>query len=80
MIDPLRPLFVTHHVPVASILPNAADPVAAHWLMIVGLAIVVATALWAIGGLAAAVWTLLSDCRDRHAQLGLRHHGRLSHR
>lgn len=50
--------------------PNAANPVAAHWLMVVGVAILAATAIWAIGGLVAAFWTLfagwLESRRDHH--------------
>jgi hypothetical protein len=65
MIDPLASLFEPHHAQAGAILPNAADPAASQMLMILGLAIVVATTLWAVGGLAAAVWTRLSDLRDR---------------
>ena len=50
--------------------PNAANPIAAHWLMVVGVAILGATAIWAIGGLVAAFWALfagwMESRRDHH--------------
>ena len=65
MIDPLSPLFHRHVVSTGAIMPHAADPAAAQGLMIVGVAIIAGTAVWAAGGVGAAIWTAFAEVRER---------------
>lgn len=72
MIDPLAPLYQSHHTATAAadLMPTGTDPVSAHWLTVIGVSIVIATALWAAGGLAAWIWTTVTDFQDRRHYLG----------
>lgn len=70
MIDPLNHLVTGIREGAGAVLPGAADPVASQGLMIIGVAIILATALWATGALVAAVWTRVSDLRDRRLHFG----------
>jgi hypothetical protein len=65
MIDPLKPLFEHHHALMGAIMPGIADPEASAWMMVVGWGIILIMALWAVGGLVAAVWTAVADWADR---------------
>ena len=67
MIDPL---FQAHQTVAADFMPNAADPDSARAVMIFGIIIVVATAVWAVAGLGAAVWVRLANGRDRRLDTG----------
>ena len=78
MIDPLSPLFHATNAAVGDIIPGAADPTAAHGLMVVGLAIILINALWAAGGLGAAAWMALSRHRRRRFHPAPRALGRRS--
>jgi hypothetical protein len=69
VLDPLSPLFQAHstaHATVAvDMMPNATNPASAQGVMIVGIIIIVATALWVVGALSAAVCVRLNRARDR---------------
>ncbi len=71
MIDPLNAMSPSRGASAGDIVPSVSDPAAAHWLMLIGVAIIVATALWALGGLAAAVWTFLSGISERQHHPGV---------
>ena len=72
MIEPFPPLLTLHAEAIGAIAPAAADPVAAGGLMLVGGTIVLVTAIWAIGGMVAAVWTGLDSWMDRRRQASRR--------
>ena len=53
---------------VRAISPATADTAAAGGLTVVGTTIVLVTALWAIGGMAAAAWGWIDDVFGRRRQ------------
>jgi hypothetical protein len=61
MLDPLSPMFSAHAAPLGQIVRSATDPGAAHGLMVFGVSMIAAIALWAVGGLGAAIWSYFSE-------------------
>lgn len=72
MIDPFSPLFQAHGAVAGDIMPNVADPTSAQGVMIAGIVIILMTALWAVGGLSAAVWVGLKKNRERRSHSAVR--------
>ena len=68
MIELFRPLLYLNAKAMGAMTPGAADPAAANSLMLVGGTIVLITAIWSLGGIAAAVWTSVDDWVDRRRQ------------
>ena len=78
MPNPLYRLFEAPGTTAAAVMPSGADPESARALMIVGAIIIITTALWAAGGLIAAVWVRLNSPLPR--QLPSRVRGRAASR
>ena len=65
MIELFRPLVAAPAQTMGAVRSSLADPASADGLMMVGVTIVVVAAIWAVGGLVAAVWTKVETWADR---------------
>ena len=65
MIALFGPLLAASSRVVGAVMGSVADPNSERGLMVVGVTIVATMAIWAIGGLAAAVWTQIEAWAER---------------